>query len=124
MNYPSLKKNGTGPLYLQLVDWVLEEISAGNLRPGDRLDSVREISEKHGTNPNTVQRALTLLEEQGVIYTRTTAGKFVSQDAAFIGALRERVARKRTAEFVEAVRRLHLTDDEILESVTSALRAV
>ena len=51
MNYPSLKKNGNGPLYLQLVDWVLEEISAGNLRPGDRLDSVREISEKHGTNP-------------------------------------------------------------------------
>ena len=61
-----VKKNGNGPLYLQLVDWVLEEISAGNLRPGDRLDSVREISEKHGTNPNTVQRALTLLEEQGV----------------------------------------------------------
>lgn len=122
MNYESMKRTNSTPLYQQLVEWILEEIATGELLPGQRLDSVREISDGQQTNPNTVQRALTILEEQGVIYTRTTAGKFVSQDAEFISTLRERVAKKRTAEFVASARRLNLSDDEIISYVEEAIK--
>ena len=122
MHYDTMKRTNNTQLYQQLVEWILEEIATGGLHPGERLDSVREISEGQQTNPNTVQRALTILEEQGVIFTRTTAGKFVSNDADFINGLRARVAAKRTAEFIASARRLELTDDEILFAVEDSLK--
>jgi GntR family transcriptional regulator len=67
------------PIYQQLTEQICAAIARGRLRPGDRLPSVRELSQSVVVNPNTVARAYTELEREGVLYTRPGMGVFVAQ---------------------------------------------
>ncbi|MDE5757108.1 MAG: GntR family transcriptional regulator, partial [Allobaculum sp.] len=62
------------PLYLQLASLLETQIIAGHLEPGQKLPSVRELALMSKTNPNTVAKALTQLEQKGLIETRRTSG--------------------------------------------------
>ena len=46
------------PIYIQVMDYIKKEIVSGRLKPGDRVDSVRDLALHFGVNPNTVQRSL------------------------------------------------------------------
>jgi len=76
------------PIYTQLVARLQEQIVSGVYPPGGKLPSVRDLAAEAGVNPNTVQRAFADLEREGLIYTQRTAGKFVAEDAAVVGAAR------------------------------------
>ena len=67
----------TRPIYSQITDGFREQISAGILREGDRLPSVRELAAQLAINPNTIQRAYRELEMQGWIATVPGKGCFV-----------------------------------------------
>ena len=60
------------------------EIISGEIVPGERLLSVRDLAIKLKANPNTVQRALGELESEGLIFTERTNGKYVTNDTALI----------------------------------------
>ena len=85
------------PIYAQIVEQVRFQIARGTLQPGDELPSVRALSGRHLINPNTVARAYTILEQAGLVTTKTGSGTFVSdpklrsRDAADINALTERI---------------------------------
>jgi GntR family transcriptional regulator len=66
------------PIYQQLSEQICAAIARGRLRPGDRLPSVRELSQSLVINPNTAARAYTELERSGVLYTRPGLGVFVN----------------------------------------------
>ena len=55
------------PIYAQIVDGFREQITGGVLRPGEKLPSVRDLAAQAQVNPNTMQRALTELERDGLI---------------------------------------------------------
>lgn len=78
-------------IYEQVIDGIKEEIISGNFRPDDKLPSVRDLAAKLTVNPNTIQKAYTVLEEQGYVYTVSGRGNFVSEispaDEAKTGAL-------------------------------------
>lgn len=57
------------PIYIQLMEQMKLQIIAGELKPGDRIPSVRELAMVHKVNPNTMQKALSELEDAGLIYT-------------------------------------------------------
>ena len=65
------------PIYVQIMDGLKEQISAGVRRPGDRLPSVRELASQLTINPNTIQRAYRQLEMEGWIVTMQGKGCFV-----------------------------------------------
>ena len=65
------------PIYLQIVDGVRAPISAGVLRSGDKLPSVRELATELSINPNTIQRAYRELEMEGWITSVAGKGCFV-----------------------------------------------
>ena len=85
------------PIYLQLVEQVSEAIARGELRTGDKLPAVRVLAAELVINPNTVARAYTLLEQSGLVTTKTGSGTFVSDpalrhaDAGEINILAERM---------------------------------
>lgn len=85
------------PIYLQLVEQVSRAIARGELRTGDKLPAVRVLAAELVINPNTVARAYTLLEQSGLVTTKTGSGTFVSDpalrhaDAAEINILAERM---------------------------------
>ncbi len=67
------------PIYLQIAGVLEDAIISGELPPGSRLPSVRELAALSRTNPNTVQKALQVLQDKQLIYTRRTSGKFVCE---------------------------------------------
>ncbi|HAJ73895.1 MAG TPA: hypothetical protein DCM49_03755 [Lachnospiraceae bacterium] len=65
------------PIYLQIAEIIRLRIPRGEYPPGTRIPSVRELSQEAAVNPNTMQRALALLKEEGLLVTRRTTGRTV-----------------------------------------------
>ena len=85
------------PIYAQIVDSVKEQITAGILRVGDKLPSVRELAAELAINPNTIQRSYRSLEAEGWIVTVPGKGCFVSAN----GNCREQERKRLLAQFDE-----------------------
>jgi len=69
------------PIYLQISDSLCERILSGELKPEDRILSVRELGSELGVNPNTVARSYEKLTDAGIIYTKRGLGYFVAPGA-------------------------------------------
>ncbi len=65
------------PIYVQIMDGLRQQISAGVLQPGEKLPSVREMAVQLAINPNTIQRSYRQLEMDGWIATVPGKGCFV-----------------------------------------------
>jgi GntR family transcriptional regulator len=85
------------PIYLQIVEQVGEAIAKGQLAVGDKLPAVRKLASELVINPNTVARAYTILEQTGLVTTKTGSGTFIadpalrSKDAGDINMLADRM---------------------------------
>ncbi len=100
------------PIYLQIVEQLEQMIASGMLSPGDRLMSVREFASDANVNPNTMQKALTELEKRGVVYSRRTLGRFITDDPEKLEEMRTELALKEIQSFLGAMRRLGYTYKE------------
>ncbi len=61
----------------QLADLLREKILSGELPPGRKLDSARELAKRHQTSPNTVTKAIGILRSEGLVITAGQRGTFV-----------------------------------------------
>ena len=107
------------PIYAQLVERLKAKILAGTYPPGGHLDSVRDLAAAAGVNPNTMQRALAQLENEGLVRTERTAGRYVTEDTELIEQLRQATACTITADFLEKMRGIGYTPSDaaaLLES--------
>ncbi|OJW14720.1 MAG: hypothetical protein BGO49_17195 [Planctomycetales bacterium 71-10] len=86
------------PIYRQLVEQVREGIARGGVKPGEQLPSVRQLSRDLVVNPNTVARAYTELEREGLLANRPGRGVFVAEPR---GELTEEARRRRLTEGVD-----------------------
>ena len=68
-------------IYLQIADHITERIISGTWAEGERIPSIREMSEDIEVNPNTVMRSYGYLQDLGIIYNQRGIGYFVAQDA-------------------------------------------
>jgi DNA-binding transcriptional regulator YhcF (GntR family) len=102
------------PIYLQIMDDIKQQIVSGKLKPGDKLASVRDLAMQYGVNPNTMQKALSELEWEKLSYTMRTAGRYVTEDAALIGVLREQLAQERIIGLLNELQQLGYQNEEIL----------
>ena len=114
---------GREPIYRQLAAQVREGVARGQLKPGEKLPSVRELSRKLVVNPNTIARVYTELERDGVLNTRQGMGVFVAQPN---NDLTRPVRRKKLFDQVdilltEAVY-LGFTSDQVQEAVAERSR--
>lgn len=115
------------PIYSQLIEQVKVGIVSGAFPPGERLPSVRDLALEAGVNPNTMQRALTELERDGLVYSQRTAGRFVTEDKGMIEAAKQNLAEYQIRNFLTAMVRLGYEREEIMalvrqESVGEELR--
>ena len=94
------------PIYIQIIEELKIDIISGNIESGERLFSVRELAMKLKVNPNTMQRALSALEEMGLIYTERTNGKFVTEDKLLIEKYRKEYAEELTKKYLENMRKI------------------
>ena len=87
--------NQNKAIYLQIRDTICERILSGDLKPEDRIPSVREYGASIGVNPNTVIRTYEKLTMEGVIYNKRGIGYFITAEA------REIVLENSRKEFLE-----------------------
>jgi len=66
-------------VYNQIENQIQFAVASGKLKPGDRLPSIRELSETLGINPNTVAKAYRDLEVMGIVYSRRGMGVFINK---------------------------------------------
>jgi DNA-binding transcriptional regulator YhcF (GntR family) len=111
------------PIYLQLMDEIKGQIAAGRLGPGAKIDSIRELAAFYAVNPNTVQRALSELEREGLLSTKRASGKTVTEDTGMIRELRAELAGRRIEAFLSAMEALGFGAGEIREIFHRALQA-
>lgn len=109
--------SGDAPIYSQLIEQIKVGIVSGVFPPGERLASVRDLAVEAGVNPNTMQRALTELERDGLVYSQRTAGRFVTEDTAMIESAKQRLADRQIQNFLTAMTRLGFEKEEILTLV-------
>ena len=81
------------PIYLQIQTYVRRGCVAGTIRDGDELPSRRVLSALLGVNPNTVQKAFRLLEDEGLIASHSGAKSYVTVDEGKLAALRQTLLR-------------------------------
>jgi len=111
------------PIYQQLVQQVRETIARGDLQPEERLPSVRQLSQELVVNPNTVARAYTELEREGLLVSRPGLGIFVSQPRKDLTktARDRRLLEPLDRWLTEAVH-LGYSADEVIRLVTQRVR--
>lgn len=117
-----LEFDGKRPIYLQLMEDLQNRIVAGELPPGSRLDSVRDLALVYGVNPNTLQRALNELERLELLKVQRTSGRFVTTDNGRIKELRKQMAAKHIDQLIQSLIRLGFGQEEILELVEKKLK--
>lgn len=109
--------NNDTPIYLQLINQLKIEIISGNISLGKKLPSVRDLAIECKVNPNTIQRALSELEEIGIIYTERTNGKFVTEDKKLINKLKKEYAFEESKKYVEVMKNIGFNKDEIIDFI-------
>jgi GntR family transcriptional regulator len=86
------------PIYRQLADQIRQAAARGRLQEGERLPSVRQLARELVVNPNTIARAYTELERDGVLHTRPGLGVFVAKPQA---ALKADARRRRLGALID-----------------------
>lgn len=94
------------PIYIQIMDQIKIQIISGFLEPGTKMASVRDLAASAGVNPNTMQRALSELEREGLLYTQRTNGRFVTDDQNIIKQLRKELAKAQAERFLTTMKQM------------------
>ena len=105
------------PLYRQIIRHIQRGLAEGTIRYGDELPSRRTLSALLGVNPNTVQKAYRLLEEEGIITSHTGAKSLVAADAQTVERVRRELLSEEAGALVRAMREMGVDREEALDEI-------
>lgn len=105
------------PIYLQLIEEFELLIANGTWKSGQKIDSVRNLAQEYGVNPNTVQRALQELERKGLCESYRTKGRYVTADKKTIAKLGRSAFYEVTDELIQVARDLEIEKEEVIEQI-------
>ena len=111
-----------GPIFLQIGRNVRVLLARGELHPGEKLPSARDLAQRLGVNPNTVVHAYRELEAENVIETKRGLGTFVREDAP-VTAMRQDLLYSAARSFAEEIGRLGVPRDEAVAILEEVLHA-
>ena len=114
LNFDRLVLDESGPIYLQILRYVKQGIAAGTIANGEELPSRRVVSALLGVNPNTVQKAYRMLEEEGLIQSHTGAKSCVVADEAARARVRTQLLGQDARAMISAMKQMGVTREEAL----------
>ena len=109
------------PIYLQIIEKIRLAIISGIYKSGDKLPSVRDLAVEASVNPNTMQKALSELENKGLLYSQRTAGRFITDDTELIDRLRGDKARTESREYIQLMKQLGLSRTEVIDIINELM---
>ena len=117
ISFESFVPDGNVPIYLQIVGYIKRGIVAGTIPDGAEMPSRRMLSALLGVNPNTVQKSYAMLEEEGLIHSRSGAKSCVAVDDAAVRRLRSELLGQNLKTIIDAMKQMGMT----LEDAQAAL---
>ena len=94
------------PIWTQLKEQMIKRIVSGTYPSGNKLPSVRDLAGEAGVNPNTMQRALSALDQDGLTITNRTSGRCVTEDVTKIEECRKDIAHKIVKQYIRDLEEL------------------
>ena len=108
------------PVYLQIINFIKRGAIAGTIWDGDELPSRRVLSALLGINPNTVQKAFHMLEEEHLMESRTGAKSCMTLPPDTLDALRREVLSDELRAMARTLRQLGISREEALRLIEQA----
>lgn len=102
------------PIYIQLVEMIRIDIVSGKFKKGQKLPSVRELALMMKVNPNTMQKALVELENEKLIYTERTNGKYVTEDKELIENAKKELAQEKVNNYLKSMQNIGINYDSAI----------
>ena len=110
------------PVYLQIVSRIRADILSGVYQADQQMPPVRQLAFEAGVNPNTMQRAFAVLEDEQLFVTRGTVGRFITGDAAVLDKAREALHRETVARLVEEAQAMGISPDKLIEGIRAYMQ--
>lgn len=107
------------PMFLQIYDKIKKDILCAKYQPNAQIPTVRQLACDMSVNPNTVQRALQLLEDERLVLTRGTLGRFVTPDALLIAKVKKQMQMETLRSWIIELRELDITTEDITEFINN-----
>lgn len=102
------------PIYLQIILFIKRGMVSGQIQPGDELPSRRVLSALLGVNPNTIQKAYRMLEEDGLVSSHAGAKSYVVLDEATLTKIRAELLENDARTLIDAMKQMGLSKDDAL----------
>ena len=102
------------PIYIQLVELIRTDIVSGKYEKGSKLPSVRELALTMKVNPNTMQKALVELENEKLIYTERTNGKYVTEDEKKLEKIKKQLAQEKVNNYLNSMKSIGINYEDAL----------
>ncbi len=118
LDFSGLKLDNQKPVYLQLVSFVKRSILRGATGNGEALPSRRELAALLGINPNTVQKAYKVMEDEGLVVTPRNAASVLRVTPALLERFNEELGRDFVQKFVDEARRNGLGYKRVIELIS------
>lgn len=106
------------PIYSQIIEQIKQLIVSGGFSPGDKLPSVRELAQTACVNPNTMQKAMSELEKDGLLYTLRSSGRFITDDEALIKKIKNELAEAEIENFMQGMSKLGFSIEETINLIS------
>jgi len=110
------------PLSQQIVEKLRRDVISGEYPPGSLFPTVRQLAFSASVNPNTMQKALLLLEEEGLLVTLGTQGRIVTSDLDAIAQAKIRCTENEIGAMIRRARELGITRDELIKYIRKGWR--
>ncbi len=110
------------PVYLQISDRIIEYVLTGKYQPGEQIPSVRQLALEAAVNPNTVQHAFSDLEKDGLVVSKGTLGRYVTEDLTVIENCRKKQAEQTIKRFIRDIERLSVPKEQIINLIEEELK--
>ena len=109
----------TAPIYIQIAEWIENEILADRLLPDGKVYSQYQLAEIFNINPATAGKGLTILVEKEILYKKRGLGMFVVTDAKhqILTTRRSETLTKMAKEIVQESKRLGVLDEDLIELI-------
>ncbi|MBO9598687.1 MAG: GntR family transcriptional regulator [Cohnella sp.] len=118
LHFYELKLNNRDPVYQQAALYVKQQILLGKAVSGDKLPSRREVASQLNINPNTVQKAFKLMEDEGFVRTSSTSGSAVYVDDEIYRRIEAELTRELVKSFVESAKEIQLPFKKVIELIS------
>lgn len=118
--------NSKSPVYIQLVNYLEDEILSGAIKRGERIYSQNELAKIFVINPATAAKSLTLLVESGILVKRRGLGMFVTDEALELIEKRRKTygLKSKITELVVECKKLNITEEELLKQISAEYNTI